>query len=126
MFKSAFNELIAPTLSNLRMLISSDNSPLDPKEGNLDHTRFKEGIQMDAEFVSPTSPAELPIVRGVLDCRRFDSLTTIRRIDLFKPEKPLVAVTLDDDIGLQGIDEFQNYLRFSMQNMQQPRTSFSM
>lgn len=106
------------------MVASDDPSPLDPAEKDLAHPRFKNALPLTTRLAPELQRAGAPAVFGYISKDEVKAMSVLRRIDVISGDQPLLMLTLDSELTVDGITRLEVLLHMRANNLNQPKSLF--
>jgi hypothetical protein len=119
-----FYGVTSKILEEASMLASDDPSPADQSEENLTHPRFKNALKFSMRLAPELQKGSAPAVLGCITDAELKAISALRRVDLVSSELPLLMLTMDAELTVEGIARLEVLLHSRANNLNQPKSLF--
>lgn len=117
-------ENVTSLLQESKLLASNDASPFNPSEDNLEHPRFKNAVALSTRLAPELQRESELAMFGQVSSPELHSLSVLRRFDVVTTKGPQLALLLESELTIDGIERLEAVMHVRAMNLNQPKSLF--
>jgi hypothetical protein len=119
-----FQEMGMASFADSKLHFSSDASPQDPSESDLSHPRYLGGAWSGPTHSVGIGTGPFPGLIGTAQAAELEPVETLSRVVVVKDEKPVLILTMDSPITLDGLGRIECFCQVRVANTREPKSLF--